>query len=61
MHPILLRKTRVALYLGAWLPLALALAALLVQAGGLAWGEAVVVALPASLVYAFVCLAPWYL
>jgi two-component system sensor histidine kinase AlgZ len=61
MHPILARKTRLLLYLLAWVPLALGLAALLVAAAGLGWGEATAVAVPAGLVYAFVCLAPWYL
>ncbi len=61
MHPILARKGRLALYLAAWVPLGLGLAALLVLTGGGSWGEATAVALPAALVYAFVCLAPWYL
>jgi len=61
MHPILARKGRLALYLAAWVPLGLGLAALLVLTGGGPWGEALAVALPASLAYAFVCLAPWYL
>jgi len=61
MHPILARKGRLALYLAAWVPLGLGLAALLVLTGGGPWDEALAVALPASLVYAFVCLAPWYL
>jgi len=61
MHPILARKTRLLLYLLTWVPLALGLAALLVATAGLRWGEATAVAVPAALLYAFVCLAPWYL
>jgi len=61
MHPILARKGRLALYLTAWVPLGVGLAALLVLTGGGSWGEGLAVALPASLIYAFVCLAPWYL
>ena len=61
MHPILARKGWLALYLAAWVPLGLGLAVLLVLTGGGPWSEALAIALPASLVYAFVCLAPWYL
>lgn len=61
MHPILARKRRLALYLAAWAPIGLGLAAMVVLTGDAGWAEALAVALPASLLYAFVCLAPWYL
>ncbi len=61
MHPILASRARLILYLVAWTPLAAGLAAGLVLAGGFQWPGAVAIAAPAALVYAFVCLAPWYL
>ncbi len=61
MHPILASRARLILYLVAWTPLAAGLAAGLVLAGGFRWPGAAAIAAPAALVYAFVCLAPWYL
>src|SRR5579864_5140797 len=61
MHPLLSSKGRVALYLLAWLPVGALLAYLLCQTGNLTWIEAASLAMPLSLFYAFVCLAPWYL
>jgi len=49
------------LYLGAWLPIGGLLAALLALAGAFSWLEAIAVALPLSGLYAFVCLASYYL
>jgi hypothetical protein len=60
MHPILARGSRLALYLGLWLLVAALLAALLASQGALGWGESVLVAVPAALAYAFVCLSAWY-
>jgi len=61
MHPILASRARLILYLVAWTPLGAGLAAGLVLAGGFRWPWAAAIAAPAALVYAFVCLAPWYL
>ena len=60
MHPILARGGRLALYLGLWLLVSALLAALLAGRVGLTWAQAALVALPASLAYAFVCLSAWY-
>ena len=60
MHPILARGSRLALYLGVWVLVAALLAQLMAGRVGLSWRQAVLVALPAALVYAFVCLSAWY-
>src|ERR1700752_1556235 len=60
VHPILARGGRLALYLGLWLIVSALLAALLAGRVGLTWAQAALVALPASLAYAFVCLSAWY-
>jgi len=60
MHPILSRLSRLALYLLAWIPLAALLAYLLAVTGGLSRREAISMALPLCLLYAFACLAAWY-
>jgi two-component sensor histidine kinase len=61
MHPILGQFRRLALYLLAWVPLALLLIYLLAVPGGLSrqWAAALVV--PLCVIYAFVCLSAWYL
>ncbi len=61
MHPILARKRSLALYLASWSPIAALLALLLVYSGHIGWGAALAFAAPLSLVYAFLCLAGWYL
>lgn len=61
MHPLLARRGRFGPYLAAWTPLAAITAALLALAGGLGWIEAVAMAVPLCLFYAFVSLSPWYL
>ena len=60
MHPILARKGRLAAYLAAWLPVAAVLTALLSRPGSLSVGEAASLALPLTLVYAFLGLSVWY-
>jgi hypothetical protein len=61
MHPILVAGRRLLAYLLAWIPLL----ALLVYAGwaaaGMSWRDAAAVLAPACLLYAFVCLSPWYI
>ena len=60
MHPILARGSRLALYLGLWGLVAALLAQLIAGRAGLTWLQAASVALPAAMVYAFVCLSAWY-
>ncbi|MGI8744027.1 MAG: sensor histidine kinase [Bryobacteraceae bacterium] len=61
MHPILATKTRIALYLLAWVPIVGMLKILLGVSGNLSWTEAVIFVVPLSAVFAFVNLSPWYL
>jgi two-component system, LytTR family, sensor histidine kinase AlgZ len=60
MHPILADRKRLALYLIAWITLAVLLALLVLEAGRTALASAVMLTLPPTLVYAFVCLAAWF-
>lgn len=61
MHPILAQSRRFLLYLLGWIPVAGLLIYLLVNSRELAWGEALALVLPMVLIFAFVCLSPWYL
>jgi two-component system sensor histidine kinase AlgZ len=61
MHPLLAGKGRISLYLLIWLLLAGMLGYLLSVTGQLPFIQAEGLAVPLALVYAFVCLAPWYL
>ena len=60
MHPIFARGGRLAVYLGAWTLVGLALCSLLAGRGGIPWTMALTVGLPLTLAYAFVCLSAWY-
>src|SRR5580704_12151215 len=60
MHPIFNRRGSFLLYIGLWVVLAVLLAGLLRMPGRLAWRDALIIAAPLCLFYAFVCLAPWY-
>src|SRR5262245_47965087 len=60
MHPILARPGRLGAYLAIWLPLGLLLAALLAVQGVFGWTLAVIVAVPLSISYGFLCLSAWY-
>lgn len=60
MHPILSQYRRLALYLLAWLPLAAMFAYLMAAAGGMSPKEAIALAVPLCLVYAFICLSAYY-
>jgi two-component system, LytTR family, sensor histidine kinase AlgZ len=60
MHPILADRKRLALYVLSWITLAVLLALLVLEASGTALAQAVLLTLPPTLVYAFVCLAAWY-
>jgi len=61
MHPIFRNTARLGAYLAAWTFLAILLAALIRVPGDLSWGQALSVAVPLCLFYAFACLTPWYL
>lgn len=61
MHPILASRRRLGVYLLAWTPLVGLLAYVVWASGGMSWPQALVVLAPACLVYAFLCLSPWYL
>ncbi len=60
MHPILARPGRLAAYIAIWVPLGALLAALLALQGVLGWTEALVVAVPLSVIYGFLSLSTWY-
>jgi hypothetical protein len=61
MHPILFQRERFLLYLSSWLIIATIIAALAERLTELSWGEAFLMTIPMSLVYAFVCLTSFYL
>jgi two-component system, LytTR family, sensor histidine kinase AlgZ len=61
MHPLLATRGRTALYFLAWLPFGALLAYLLVTTGGLDWLPAAAISLPLALIYALLCLGPWYM
>src|SRR5256886_4455766 len=58
--PPLLTRTRLGLYLLAWVPLAATSAYVLVTRGGLGWLQATALAVAVFLFYAFLCLSAWY-
>jgi two-component system sensor histidine kinase AlgZ len=60
MHPVFARKWFFA-YLATWIFFGLALAGLLRMPGMLTWRESIILAEPLCLLYAFVCLTPWYM
>src|SRR5579863_9830759 len=60
MHPLFKQPRQLGLYLLMWVPVAAVLTYLLAGSGGLTSREAVALAVPLCLVYAFVCLAAWY-
>jgi two-component system, LytTR family, sensor histidine kinase AlgZ len=61
MHPIFSRRAWLAVYLSGSGVGAVLLAVLLRVPGELSWLEAAELAGPLALLYAFVCLTPWYL
>ncbi len=60
MHPILVSRARLALYLLSWLPLAAAAAGLLGGVDKLPWAQSALIGVGLALFYALVCLSPWY-
>ncbi len=61
MHPILSHRDRLSLYLAAWLPIAALLTAILARGTDLSLLDGLVIAVPMCLLYAFMCLAAWYI
>jgi two-component system, LytTR family, sensor histidine kinase AlgZ len=61
MHPLLATPRRFLLYVAAWLPIAALIAAVMWASSGIGWVSAAAALGPACLVYAFVCLSPWYI
>jgi hypothetical protein len=60
VHPILSRRGRLLPYLAACAPMAAILTALFARPGGLFLGEAVALAVPLTLAFAFIGLSTWY-
>jgi len=60
MHPILLSKLRLGVYLLSWTPGAVALAFLLTREAHFDWTRSVLTAAGLVFFYALVCLSPWY-
>jgi len=61
MHPFLKSRSSLAVYLALWTVLAALLTILIGQAADLRWNEALILAAPLCLFYAFACLTPWYM
>src|SRR5262245_34618451 len=61
MHPFLRSRSSLAVYLALWTVLGFLLMVLIAQAADLLWNEALILAAPLSLLYAFACLTPWYM
>jgi len=60
MHPLMIRK-RLLLYLLAWIPILALVVAIVWASGQMTAAEGASVLAPAFLVYAFICLSPWYI
>ena len=60
MHPVLASRERFLIYLAAWVPVAGMIAGLTVLYAGLNWPQALALAVPLALVFAFICLAAYY-
>jgi two-component system, LytTR family, sensor histidine kinase AlgZ len=60
MHPLLARR-RLLLYLLAWTPVLALLVGITWASGPLSVVDAASILTPAGLIYAFVCLSPWYI
>jgi two-component system sensor histidine kinase AlgZ len=61
MHPILSKRAHLGLYLLSWIPIGLALVYWPVATGHLNGWESLAVVFPPLIIYAFLCLSPWYL
>src|SRR5215471_18760697 len=59
VHPILESRQRLIFYLSAWIPIGVILTIIL-KRGLASWPEAVLIAAPMTVLYAFMCLSAWY-
>src|SRR5688572_6110201 len=60
MHPILTDRKRLALYLLTWCLLAFLLALVLIEPSRISLADAMLLSVPPTIIYAFICLAAWY-
>jgi hypothetical protein len=60
VHPLLVGRLRISLYLGAWLGIGLVLAALLARVESRPFGQALLYVGPLTLIYASMCLSAWW-
>jgi two-component system sensor histidine kinase AlgZ len=60
MHPAFKNRTNFLLYLAVWIPLGGMLSTIVEASGRLTRAEAAAVAVPVTIVLAFVALSPWY-
>lgn len=60
MHPVFADRKRLALYLLVWMLLAFLLALLAMEPGRVSFATAILLTVPPTIVYAFICLAAWY-
>jgi len=61
MHPVFRNTATLSAYLGLWTILAAAIAALMRVPDDLTWSQALSISVPLCMLYAFVCLTPWYI
>src|SRR5450755_4993100 len=61
MHPLFRNTAGLGAYLALWTILAGMLSALIRVSSDLNWSQAMSVAVPMCMFYAFACLTPWYL
>jgi len=61
MHPILASRSRLLRYLAAWVPAGALLALVTREAATTPWRDSALTVAPVCLLYAFVCLSPWYI
>jgi two-component system, LytTR family, sensor histidine kinase AlgZ len=61
MHPLFKDRTALLVYGSLWIGVLLMLAALVRLAGDATWAEAILLSAPPCIVYAVVCLTPWYM
>jgi two-component system, LytTR family, sensor histidine kinase AlgZ len=60
MHPLLASGAALAIYAAGWVPLAVLLVYVLAASGNLGWAASVAIVAPSSLIYAVICLSPFY-
>src|SRR6266545_3188506 len=61
MHPLLASKKRLFIYLLSWAPVVNLLSHALTAAANIAYLDAVLVTAPACVLFALICLSPYYL